>query len=415
MGCVASTAGELEDLIDQQRLVSDAIDRSLNQKKKSDSNQIRLFLLGAGESGKSTVLKQMRLLHNHSFTDFERKKYSDVIWVDMIESMKMLLLNARKFKIPLDCDRPNSPLIPYKRIIINTKGLRDYGEGEDSFVNDYAIGYANKVRRSSQDDDDDSDLPSSLLLSEDDSIAEIKKHLRYSRQEIAKAITELWTRDKGVRACFDQSNKFQLELSALYYFDNAFKFQNPHYFCTDRDIIMGRIKTTGITENTFNVGNSVLKVLDAGGQRSERKKWIHFFQDINAIIFVLAVLEYDQTLYEDGRVNRIDESFALFESLCNAAWFVNTPFILFLNKVDLLERKLPLSPFQNHFPDYNRDPQNVGQVLDYFEESLLKLNRTRKPIYVHRTCATDTDTMRFVLNAVTDMMIQHNLKQSGLM
>ena len=413
MGCVASTAGDPEDLIDQQRLVSDAIDRSLNQKKKLDANQIRLFLLGAGESGKSTVLKQMRLLHNHSFTDFERKKYSDVIWVDMIESMKMLLINARKFKIPLDCDRPNSPLIPYKRIIINTQGLRDYGEAEDSFVNDYAIGYASKKRRLSRDDS--FDLPNSLLLSEDDSMDEIKQSLRYTRKEIAKAITELWNRDQGIRTCFDQSNKFQLESSALYYFDNAFKFQDPHYYCTDRDIIMGRIKTTGITENTFQVRNAVLKVLDAGGQRSERKKWIHFFQDINAIVFVLAVLEYDQTLYEDGRVNRIDESFALFESLCNAQWFINTPFILFLNKVDLLERKLPLSPFQNHFPDYSKDPRDVGQVLDYFEETLLKLNRTRKPIYVHRTCATDTDTMRFVLNAVTDMMIQHNLKLSGLM
>ena len=305
MGCVASTAGDPEDLIDQQRLVSDAIDRSLNQKKKLDANQIRLFLLGAGESGKSTVLKQMRLLHNHSFTDFERKKYSDVIWVDMIESMKMLLINARKFKIPLDCDRPNSPLIPYKRIIINTQGLRDYGEAEDSFVNDYAIGYASKKRRLSRDDS--FDLPNSLLLSEDDSMDEIKQSLRYTRKEIAKAITELWNRDQGIRACFDQSNKFQLESSALYYFDNAFKFQDPHYYCTDRDIIMGRIKTTGITENTFQVRNAVLKVLDAGGQRSERKKWIHFFQDINAIVFVLAVLEYDQTLYEDGRVNRIDE------------------------------------------------------------------------------------------------------------
>ncbi|OBA19769.1 guanine nucleotide binding protein, alpha subunit [Metschnikowia bicuspidata var. bicuspidata NRRL YB-4993] len=413
MGCVASTAGELEVLIDQQRLVSDAIDRSLNQKKKQDANLIRLFLLGAGDSGKSTVLKQMRLLHNSSFTDFERKKYSDVIWVDMIESMKMLLLNARKFKIPLDCDRPNSPLIPHKRLILATKGIHDYGEADESFVNDYAIGYGNKVRRSSRDED--ADLPNILLLTEDDSVDEIKPSVPHSRQEIARAITELWNRDKGVKACFDQAHKFQLESSALYYFDNASKFQDPNYCCTDRDIIMGRIKTTGITQNTFHVKDTVLKVLDAGGQRSERKKWIHFFQDINAIIFVLAVLEYDQTLYEDGRVNRIDESFALFESLCNAKWFVNTPFILFLNKVDLLERKLPHSPFQNHFPDYNRDPLDVGHVLDYFEESLLKLNRTRKPIYVHRTCATDTDAMRFVLNAVTDMMIQQNLKQSGLM
>ena len=36
-----------------------------------------------------------------------------------------------------------------------------------------------------------------------------------------------------------------------------------------------------------------------GGQRSERKKWIHCFEDVNAIIFIAAISEYDQVLFED--------------------------------------------------------------------------------------------------------------------
>lgn len=177
---------------------------------------------------------------------------------------------------------------------------------------------------------------------------------------------------------------------------------------------MGRIKTTGITENDFNIKNMTLRVLDAGGQRSERKKWIHCFQDIDAALFVLAVSEYDQTLYEDERVNRMKESFMLFEAICNSRWFKNTPFILFLNKIDLLEDKLKRSPITNYFPNYKGNPHVVNEVLDYFEEMLLSLNRTLKPIYVHRTCATDTKAMGFVLSAATDMVIQQNLRESGL-
>lgn len=409
MGCVASTTSEPEEVTAQQRLISDAIDRSLNQKKKAETNQIRLFLLGAGESGKSTVLKQMRLLHNNSFTQYERKRYSEVIWVDMIESMKMLILNARKFRIPLDCDQPDSPLTPYKRVIVDTKGIRDLSASE-SHIDDYAIGYAKRTRR---DSDGIDSLPTDLLLPEP--APRPGKRLEYSRQAIADAIDQLWTNDAGIRECFNQSHKYQLELSAQYYFEIAHKLQDPNYLCTDRDILMGRIKTTGITENTFHVKNNTLKVLDAGGQRSERKKWIHFFQNIDAIVFVFAVSEYDQMLYEDGRVNRIEESLALFDALCNSPWFVNTPFILFLNKVDLLEAKLARSSFKAQFPDFDKNEVDLNQVLEFLEKKILRLNRTRKPIYVHRTCATDTAAMKFVLNAVTDMMILRNLQKSGIM
>lgn len=41
---------------------------------------------------------------------------------------------------------------------------------------------------------------------------------------------------------------------------------------------------------------------DVGGQRSERKKWIHCFEGVTAIIFTVAISEYDLTLAEDQDV-----------------------------------------------------------------------------------------------------------------
>lgn len=413
----------------KQRMMSEAIDRSLKLTQESQRKQTRMFLLGAGESGKSTVLKQMRLLHQNTFTDFERKQYAEVIWLGLFRSMKLLILNARKFHIPLVCDQPNLPLQLHKRVVLSARERC----GDHSLLDDYDTGYSDprtaravesallldsprepwdEINGDSRGDADYSNMDMAAL--------EATEHLgarasEPTRDQIARAVAELWQNDSGVRQSLAHSNRFQIELLAAYYFDNVHKFKDPEYRCTDQDILMGRIKTTGITENSFHIRNGVLKVIDAGGQRSERKKWIHCFQDIDVVLFVLAVLEYDQTLYEDGRVNRMRESFALFEALCNSQWFFRTPFILFLNKVDLLEEKLLRLPITNYFPEYGRDPLNVSNVLDHMESQLLSLNRTKKPIYVHRTCATDTAGMSFVLGAVTDIVIQQNLKQSGIM
>jgi len=44
----------------------------------------------------------------------------------------------------------------------------------------------------------------------------------------------------------------------------------------------------------------IFSIFDVGGQRSERRKWIHIFDDVNAIIFVVAISEYDQKIREDN-------------------------------------------------------------------------------------------------------------------
>jgi guanine nucleotide-binding protein G(i) subunit alpha len=49
----------------------------------------------------------------------------------------------------------------------------------------------------------------------------------------------------------------------------------------------------------------VCRLFDVGGQRSERKKWIHCFEDVTAIIFCVAMSEYDQVLHEDETTVRI--------------------------------------------------------------------------------------------------------------
>lgn len=204
------------------------------------------------------------------------------------------------------------------------------------------------------------------------------------------------------------------------YFDSIGRIAQPDYLPNDQDVLRSRVKTTGITETTFIIGELTYRMFDVGGQRSERKKWIHCFENVTTILFLVAISEYDQLLFEDETVNRMQEALTLFDSICNSRWFVKTSIILFLNKIDRFKEKLPVSPMKNYFPDYEgklnqhgtdgRDHQksnlaeggpDYAAACDYILNRFVSLNQHEtKQIYTHFTCATDTTQIRFVMAAV---------------
>jgi guanine nucleotide-binding protein G(i) subunit alpha len=127
-------------------------------------------------------------------------------------------------------------------------------------------------------------------------------------------------------------------------------------------------------------------MFDVGGQRSERKKWIHCFENVTTILFLVAISEYDQLLLEDETVNRMQEALTLFDSICNSRWFVKTSIILFLNKIDRFREKLPVSPMRNYFPDYEGTPRispklitggdDYNAACDYILNRFVSLNQS---------------------------------------
>ena len=105
-------------------------------------------------------------------------------------------------------------------------------------------------------------------------------------------------------------------------FDNHFSFFDrldsivqPDYLPTDEDILHVRIRTTAIAETDFDFGGMHFRMIDVGGQRNERRKWIHQFQDVTALLFCVSLAEYDQVLAEDGKTNRMQESLILFKEV----------------------------------------------------------------------------------------------------
>jgi len=338
---------------------NEEIEKQLRTDRQMQRNEIKMLLLGAGESGKSTILKQMKLIHEGSYSRDERDSFKEIIFSNTVQSMRVILEAMESLELPL------------------ANGASEY-HVQTIFMQPTQI--------------EGDSLPS----------------------DVGKAIEALWS-DAGVQQCFQRSREYQLNDSAKYYFDAIDRISAPDYFPSDQDVLRSRVKTTGITETTFIIGELTYRMFDVGGQRSERKKWIHCFENVTSILFLVAISEYDQLLFEDETVNRMQEALTLFDSICNSRWFVKTSIILFLNKIDRFKEKLPVSPMKTYFPDYEGGA-NYEAACDYILNRFVSLNQHEtKQIYTHFTCATDTTQIRFVMAAVNDIIIQENLRDCGFL
>ena len=155
-----------------------------------------------------------------------------------------------------------------------------------------------------------------------------------------------------------------------------------------------------------------ISLIDVGGQRSERKKWLHCFDGVNAIIFVVAMSEYDEDLAEDKNINRLHESIKLFSTICSIKWFLESPFVLFLNKKDVFDEKIVYSPLTQCFPDY-LGADNKEEASKYIWEQFAK-EKTAKPnkqLYLHYTCAKDKDNIHVVFDVIVDTILLKNMQE----
>jgi hypothetical protein len=102
-----------------------------------------------------------------------------------------------------------------------------------------------------------------------------------------------------VASLLPQRSEYQIIESNAEYFTRIDEIAQFDYTPSDQDILLSRVRTTGIVEERYEIEGVVFEIIDVGGQRNERKKWIHCFEDVNAIIYVAALSEYDQHLFED--------------------------------------------------------------------------------------------------------------------
>lgn len=353
--------------LDQEELKararSSAIDKDLHMWAKQDENIVKILLLGAAESGKSTLVKQMKIIHNDGFSKDELLAFRPAVLDNLLNSMKYVLTGMGLLRVKLEDPRNR----------INAQTV----------------------------------LSCTCCMDENQTM------LKY----IWDALRLLW-KDKGVRNAVSKGYEYELNDSAIYYFENMDRICSSKYIPNATDVLRARVRTTGIIETCFRINYVIFRMFDVGGQRSERRKWIQCFDDVRAVLFVVALSSYDMCLYEDPNVNRLQESLNLFKGICNNKFFSNSCMILFLNKVDLFKDKILHS--QRHlcqfFPDYPGKKYDVDTAARYIQHLFQLQNKNpAKVIYPHFTTATDTSNIQVVFQVVMDSILRENLTSAALL
>lgn len=202
MGCINSTKNEVQQEAHKE------IERQLRVDQEKSMKEIKLLLLGAGECGKSTILKQMSIIHGKGYTGEDKNEFIPIIYANIVQSMAAILKAMDLLEIPLE----NENLESYKNIVHESmKNAEDGGM----------------------------------------SISTIK------------ALTILWA-DIGVKEAFKRAKEYQLNDSAEYYLTDLERISTDDYIPTVQDILRSRIKTTGIIESYFHFKDLDFKVFDVG-------------------------------------------------------------------------------------------------------------------------------------------------------
>ncbi|EJD05576.1 G-alpha-domain-containing protein [Fomitiporia mediterranea MF3/22] len=236
-------------------------------------------------------------------------------------------------------------------------------------------------------------------------------------------IMELW-RDPTVREVL-RKKKIRLEEQPGFFLNDLERVTSLKYMPSDDDVLKARLKTVGVSEHRFEMesgreSGTEWRIVDVGGSRSQRPTWIPFFEDVNAIIFLAPISGFDQVLAEDRSVNRLEDSVLLWKMICSNKLLSNVELVLFLNKCDILDRKLKagvrLAKYVRSFQDRSNDSDTVQK---YFKAKFAAIQREYSPnprkFYGFCTSVTDITTTSGILASVRDMVMREHLKRSKLL
>jgi guanine nucleotide-binding protein G(i) subunit alpha len=333
-------------------------EKILKDGKKKMQNEVKLLLLGAGDSGKSTIAKQMRIIHKQSWSPEETLEYRDIVRDNILAAMLSIIYGASKYNYAISTE------------------LQQIAEPLTSTF----------PQRATRD----------VSLLEENHIEVLK---------------QLWE-DKSIQNIYKtHGGRLQLPSSTSYFMNQMDRIFEKNYTPIEQDILRARRSTTGVHEIEFNIQNITFKCVDVGGQRTERRKWLHVFDDVTAVLFCVALDEYDLRMYEDETVWRVHESLQLFNEIANSTHLSGSAIILFMNKKDLFEQKIKEVDLTVTFPEY-AGGKDYAKASEYLTVQFCSLMKQRERLYTHLTCATDTENIKFVFGAIKDMLLNKMLDQA---
>ncbi|KAL4068647.1 guanine nucleotide binding protein, alpha subunit [Scleroderma yunnanense] len=239
--------------------------------------------------------------------------------------------------------------------------------------------------------------------------------------QCADDIQELWG-DEIVQGMVHQ-REIRLEDSASFFLDASARIAARDYQPTDDDVLRARLRTLGVQEHELYIDEDgktqTWKIYDVGGSRTQRRAWLPYFEQVNAIIFLAPISCFDERLTEDPRVNRLEDSFILWKAICSSQLLLNTTFIIFLNKRDILEKKIADGILiKKYLPSYADRPNETNAIVKYlatkFKETALNQSQ-RRTCHVYATSVVDMRATAQTLVSVRIGIMKEHLKKAMLL
>lgn len=206
---------------EQQQFQADERDRDekLNQQLKASANVEqrvhKLLLLGSGESGKSTLFKQIQTIYGDGLTTDDLRSSRGSVYQNIVQALHDLAENTVNLETQLDIlDENRDALDFYKHV--NTDGVE-------------------------------------------------------FTQSHYDAAMQLWS-DPSIQAVWDRREQFHIPESAKFFLDKLDIIAREDYCPSHDDFLRIRVRTTGIVQKQFEIDKNKFLLFDVGGQRNERKK-----------------------------------------------------------------------------------------------------------------------------------------------
>ncbi|KAI0790349.1 guanine nucleotide binding protein, alpha subunit [Abortiporus biennis] len=439
----------------EAKRVSDAIDAAIEQdrhQRRKAQEARKILLLGQAESGKSTILKQFQLFYTPKAFQAEKEAWRAVIHLNLVRSVNFIL-DVVSGTITLDGSSPNiqdnvsiysnlhrswatggsdstrairmrlSPLRQVEMILARRLSA-DMPSSPHTTTNPfvdagpYYYGKASEVairggtawkslvdRRPSKD-------------RQLDDLDDARKILHACKDDIV----HLWENEE-VQNLLHEQGLFLEDLSG-FFLDQTERIASLDYKPSVSDIFKARLQTKGVEEHNLvmeinpDIGQT-WRFFDVGGSKGQRAAWAPYFDDVNGVIFLSPISSFNQMLTEDRTMNRMLDSFTLWKTIASSKLLNGVPFVLLLNKCDLLDRKLRSGIiFSEYVKSYN-GPNTFENVAAYLKNKFVSIHKTNAPkkrlLHVHLTCAIDRNVMENVIVRIREAVLVEHLMASDLL
>uniref|UniRef100_A0AAF5PGG8 Guanine nucleotide-binding protein alpha-6 subunit n=1 Tax=Wuchereria bancrofti TaxID=6293 RepID=A0AAF5PGG8_WUCBA len=332
-----------------EKATSKQIDKQLQKEKLENMNIFKVLLLG-------------KILHLNGFTEEDKSRYRQSILRNVVDSVAKMLRACETYRIV------------HEHVI---------QEKVNIFMKFY--------------EDVDSDIGDAQIV---------------ISHEMAKIIQQIW-QSNSIQLVYERRFSYQLLDNAKFFLNSLGRITSPDYSPTTQDILQCRFKTRGIHEINFVYKKVDFKMIDVGGQRSERRKWIHCFDDVNMVLFVVAMSEFDQADPEDESQNRMIQSYRIFKTIAQSDYFKNSSIVLFLNKYDIFQEKIRYSSLKKCWPEYGGD-NSVEDCTKYLENQFQRCISNKQKYFAFVTTATDTKNIDLMFSLAVSHIVNQNLKAVGI-